>query len=98
LDYAWCYLVLQAGRLREIMPFVNDPKISMVAEILYYLQDEVKTRDVDWLAWEDPFIFGRDAKELKQERENSLVETKKRLNYVLPMIDMLTRHSKNGRK
>jgi hypothetical protein len=36
--------------------------------------------------------------ELKHERENSLAETRKRLSYVLPMIDTLTRLSINGRK
>jgi hypothetical protein len=98
LDYAWCYLVLPAERLRKIALLVEHPGISMVAEIVYYVQEEVKTREVDWLAWEDPFIFGREDDELKQERENNLAETKKRLNYVVPMIDMLTKHSKNGRK
>jgi hypothetical protein len=70
----------------------------MVAEMIYYMQEDIKTRDVDWLAWEDPFIFNRDAEELKREREQSLDETNKRLKYVLPMIEMLTRFSKNGRK
>jgi len=52
---------------------------------------------VDWLAWEDPFIFNRDADELRHERENSLAETQKRLAYVLPMIETLTRLSRKGR-
>ena len=98
LDYGWCHLVVTAGQLREVMPLVRDPEISMVAEMIFYMQGNIHTRDVDWLAWEDPFIFGRDANELKSERENSLAETRKRLNYVLPMIEMLTRFSKNGRK
>jgi hypothetical protein len=79
--------------LREIMPLVKNPDLSMVAEMIFYMQDTIKTRDVDWLAWEDPFIFERDANEFKAERENSLVETKKRLKYVLPMIETLTRLS-----
>jgi hypothetical protein len=53
---------------------------------------------VDWLAWEDPFILQRDAAELKREREQSLDETNKRLKYVLPMLETLTRLSMNGRK
>ena len=60
------------------------------------MQSEVNARAVDWLAWEDPFIFERDAKELKLERENSLAETNKRLNYVLPMLETLTRLSRSG--
>lgn len=98
LDYAWCHIVVRAGQLREIMPLVKNSDLSMVAEMIFYLQDNVKTREVDWLAWEDPFILGRDAIELKYERENSLVETQKRLKYILPMIETLTRLSRNGRK
>jgi hypothetical protein len=98
LDYAWCHIAVRAGELREIMPLVKNPDLSMVAEMIFYLQDMIHTRAVDWLAWEDPFIFGRAAAELRHEREDSLQETQKRLNYVLPMIDTLTRLSKNGRR
>ena len=98
LDYAWCHIAVQAKQLQKIMPKVKNPDLSMAAEMIFYLRDEIKTRDVDWLAWEDPFIFSRDAAELKHRRENSLEETNKRLRYVLPMIKTLTRLSRNGRK
>ena len=98
LDYAWCHIAVSAGQLREIMPFVKNPDLSMVAEMIFYLQGSIQTRDVDWLAWEDPFILGRDPAELKYERENSLHETHKRLSYTVPMIETLTRLSMNGRK
>ena len=97
LDYAWCHIALPAKKLREIMPKVKNPDLSMVAEMIFYLQDEIHTRDVDWLAWEDPFIFAQEPDKLKSEREHSLEETNKRLRYVLPMIETLTRLSKNGR-
>jgi hypothetical protein len=90
LDYAWCHIAVPAGQLREIMPLVKNPDLSMVAKMIYYLQDKIQTREVDWLAWEDPFVLGREAAELKQERENSLEETHKRLSYALPMIQTLT--------
>lgn len=98
LDYAWCHIAVRAGALREIMPFVKNRDLSMVAEMIFYLQDTIQTRDVDWLAWEDPFVLQREAAELKYERENSLQETQKRLRYVVPMIDTLTRLSANGRR
>jgi len=98
LDYGWCHIVVQAKQLREIMPLVKNPDLSMVAEMIFYMQGGIKTREVDWLAWEDPFILNRDADELKHEREQSLAETNKRLKYVLPMIETLTRLSQNGRK
>ena len=79
LDYAWCHIVLCAGQLREVMPLVKNPDLSMVAEMIFCLQDKIQTRDVDWLAWEDPFVLSRDWTELKRERENSLDETKRDL-------------------
>ena len=91
LDYAWCHIVVQAAQLRKVMPQVKNTDLSMVAEMIFYLQSHIQTREVDWLAWEDPFILSRDAAKLKHERENSLEETKKRLTYVLPMIETLTR-------
>lgn len=97
LDYAWCHLVVLAGQLREVIPLTTYPNISMVAEMVYYMQENIHTQDVDWLAWEDPFILGRDPTELKYERENSVEESQRRLAYVLPMIEFLTRQSQNGR-
>lgn len=98
LDYGWCHLVAQAKHLRAIMPKVHNPDLSMVAEMVFHLHDQIQTRDVDWLAWEDPFIFERDAAELKHEREHSLDETNKRLKYVLPMLATLTRLASNGKE
>lgn len=97
LDYAWCHIAVCAGELREIMPRVQNPGLSMVAEMIFYLQENIKTRDVDWLAWEDPFILSCDPIELKHKREKSIEETRKRLSYTLPMIETLTQLSANGR-
>ena len=93
LDYAWCHIAVRAAQLREIMPLVKNPDLSMMAEIIYYLQDDIQTCAVDWLSWEDPFIFKREAAELKHERENSLEETHKRLSYALPMVQTLAKLS-----
>ncbi|HVF24933.1 MAG TPA: hypothetical protein VNA23_03540 [Anaerolineales bacterium] len=91
LDYAWCHIVVQTAQLRRIMPLVKNTDLSMVAEMIFYLQHHIQTREVDWLAWEDPFILSRDAVKLKYERETSLEETQKRLSYALPMMETLTR-------
>jgi hypothetical protein len=98
LDYGWCHFVIQAKQLRKIMPLVKRHDISMVAEMILHVHAEVKTREVDWLAWEDPFILGRDAGELKRERETSLIETQKRLAYVLPMVEMLVKFVMDGKE
>ncbi len=89
LDFAWCHLALEAGSLRKILPAVKRSDMAMVAELILALSQEVQTEDVDWLAWEDPFILERPAEELKAERENSLEETRKRLSYALPMMEMI---------
>lgn len=89
LDYAWCHLVLRAGTLRAILPALRRSDISIVAEVVLALRDTLRTVEVDWLAWEDPFILGRDAAALRAEREQSPAEERKRLDYVLPMLDLL---------
>ena len=93
LDYAWCHLVVPARQLRKIIPLVKLPNISMVAEMVYHMQADIHTREVDWLAWEDPFILQRDAADLKRERETSVEETRRRLAYALPMIEFLAKQS-----
>jgi hypothetical protein len=98
LDYAWCHIVVSAAQLGEVMAQTTRTDLSLVAEMILLLQDHVHTRDVDWLAWEDPFLLGRDPDEYRQERENSLAETEKRLSYVLPMVDLLTRFAMNGKR
>jgi hypothetical protein len=90
LDFAWCHLVLQARHLREALPYITRPDLSVLAEIVLVHKDRIQTRDVDWLAWEDPFITGQDADRLKAERENDVQEVRKRLSYVLPTLQLLT--------
>jgi hypothetical protein len=89
LDFAWCHFVAQAGQLREIMPHVQSHDLSMLAEMVLCVREVVHTQDVDWLAWEDPFIEGRALEQLKREREASRQEVRKRLGYVVPTLQML---------
>jgi hypothetical protein len=95
LDYGWCHLIVRAGELRDVMPKVMHPGISMVAEIVLHMQHHIRTREVDWLAWEDPFLMGRDPAEMKAEREQSADEYEKRLSYCLPMVEALVQFSQN---
>ena len=89
LDLTWCHLVVQARQLAQVLPRVGRPDLSMLAEIVLGLGERVSTRDVDWLAWEDPFISGREADGLRREREGSVRETRKRLSYVIPTLQVL---------
>lgn len=89
LDLAWCHLAVQTQQLQAILPKIHKPDLSMIAELVLHLRGKIQTQDVDWLAWEDPFIYGCDAQQLKQEREASMAETRKRLAYVIPMLQLL---------
>jgi hypothetical protein len=91
LDLAWCHLAVRAGQLRQVLPQVRNHDLSILAEIVLPLREEVRVQEVDWLAWEDPFIYRRDPVELRTERERSPEETQKRLAYVLPILQLLCR-------
>jgi len=94
LDFAWCHLALRGVDLARIMPSVENTDLSMLAEMVLLLMDALETKAVDWLAWEDPFLLGRDADELRTARENSPQEAQKRLGYILPTLETLLRFSR----
>lgn len=89
LDFFWCHLVLRASDLQEILPKIESHDFTVFPEIVFYLKEKIKTKDVDWLSWEDPFIFHKNHHQLKLVREQSREETDKRLQYVIPVIKML---------
>jgi len=96
LDWTWCHLVVRGAQLRAALPSLAQQEISVLGELLLVLLragHKVRTRDVDWLAWEDPFVLGRPADELRREREGSVAETRKRLGYVIPSLELLTRYA-----
>jgi hypothetical protein len=89
LDFVWCHLVIQSGQLKEIPPHVKHHDLRVVVEMVLLLKDKLQTREVDWLAWEDPFIFSRDLDEMKAEFENSRQEDRKRLQYTILNLQLL---------
>jgi hypothetical protein len=98
LDYAWCHLVARAAQLAEILSQARNPDLSMVAEMVLLLQSDIKTKEVDWLAWEDPFILRRDPEELKRARETSPEEAQKRLAYAVPMVETMVQYAMKHKK
>jgi hypothetical protein len=96
LDFAWCHLVIPARRLREVVPTVKNRDMSFFAEMILAVREDAVTKDVDWLSWEDPFINSCDAQALKIARENSLAESRKRLAYIIPMLQLLDRAAQSG--
>ncbi|MBN1260533.1 MAG: hypothetical protein JXB35_07615 [Anaerolineae bacterium] len=89
LDLAWCHLAVPVARLAAILPVISRRDMALLAEIVWLLREDLITRDVDWLAWEDPFLLGQEAESLRREREASAEETRKRLAYVQPILEML---------
>ncbi|MBN1373372.1 MAG: hypothetical protein JW987_15655 [Anaerolineaceae bacterium] len=89
LDFAWCHLAIQAGRLASLLPTLTRRDMSLLAEMVAGLVDEVQMHEVDWLAWEDPFILEVDGAALKAEREGSAAQSRHRLRYAVPMMEVL---------
>lgn len=92
LDFTWCHLAVKASELKLILPKFKMHDLTIFAETVLLLKDRLLTKEVDWLAWEDPFIFNKDPKKYKKERENDPAENEKRLNYVIPTIKLLLQH------
>lgn len=94
LDFAWCHIAIQANQLQKVIAQIQRRDMSFFAEMVLAMIDTVKTREVDWLSWEDPFILSKADQKLKVERETSIEETHKRLAYVIPMLQLLDNASK----
>ncbi len=97
-DLTWCHLALTARQLASILPLIKRRDLVMLGEIVLLLKDQITTQEVDWLAWEDPFILGSEARLLKAQREASHSETLKRLSYVIPTLQMLYEFSSNQKE
>lgn len=96
LDFVWCHIAIQASELEAILPQITSHDLSVIAEFTLVLKDKVRMKDVDWLSWEDPFIYARDPQQMKAEREQSLAETHKRLAYAIPMLNLLAETNKSS--
>ncbi|HRW06585.1 MAG TPA: hypothetical protein P5121_15885 [Caldilineaceae bacterium] len=78
-DFAWSYLIIEARQLAQLLPHIHCRDFGLLPELLLLLRDQLQTQEVDWLAWEDPFILQRDAAALRAERDSDPEETHKRL-------------------
>ena len=89
LDFTWCHLSLTAEQLSNILPSLTARDLVVTSQIIFSLRDELNIKEVDWLSWEDPFIFAKDPQQLKLERENDPAELERRMSYVLSEIKYL---------
>ncbi len=89
LDFTWCHFSLTAEQLSKVLPSLTARDLVITSQLVFSLKEIIKTKSVDWLSWEDPFIFGKDPQQYKLERENDPAELEKRMGYVLPEIKYL---------
>jgi hypothetical protein len=89
IDFAWSYFVTPARILAEALPHVRYRDFRILVEIVLHVLDVLETRDVDWLAWEDPYILGINASVLRASREADPEETRKRLRGLTPLMQPL---------
>ncbi|MFH1561664.1 MAG: hypothetical protein ABID04_03760 [Patescibacteria group bacterium] len=89
LDFTWCHLTLTSQQLKQVLPSLTAHDLVIISQLVLSLKDKLVTKEVDWLSWEDPFIFNKDPRQFKTERENDPKELEKRMNYVLPEINYL---------
>ena len=89
LDFAWCHLTLTAAQLGAALPNLTASDFVILAQLMMFLRGQIITKSVDWLSWEDPFIFSKDPLQYQKERETNPAELEKRMSYVLPDIQYL---------
>lgn len=93
LDFAWCHLAIKSSLLKSVLPKFQTHDLTVFAELIMFIKDQWVTQEVDWLSWEDPYIFNKDPQIYKAERENSPEENEKRLSYIIPTIRYLLKSS-----
>ncbi len=90
-DFFWCSFSMSRENLGKINNLVKDYREDYLicAEMILLNFKNLTIKEVDWLAWEDPYIFHKDANKYKKERESDEKEVEKRLAYVIPTIKYL---------
>ncbi len=82
IDFVWCQMSVKAADLKEILPNLINKDLLALSEIAFYFRNTLKIKEVDWLSWEDPFIFNKDAKLYREIAEHNVDDFKRRVVYV----------------
>ncbi len=90
VDFCWCHLVVPRDRLKSVLPDKTPPGLGIYAQIVLPLVNELAVVPVDWLAWEDPYIFDKNPDELKKSKDRDPAELAKRLDYVIPILNLVS--------
>jgi hypothetical protein len=98
LDFAWCHICLTTAQLKSVLKTLTAHDLVVFAQLVFSLKQCLKTKEVDWLAWEDPFIFNKNPIRYRRERDRYPKEVKKRMTYALLMIKYLFSEYQKGSK
>lgn len=98
IDFCWCYGTIKISRLKQILPKIKARDWTVVTKYALEIQNEFIEKEVDWLSWEDPFVFNKDYQTLKEQRESDENETEKRLAYAIPMIKTIINYNSHRSK
>src|SRR5439155_4812257 len=74
IDIAWSHLVIRAEDLGSRLPGLTRHDFGLLPELALRLRPSLILRQVDWLVWEDPFIYHRPAADLMAERDSDPAE------------------------
>jgi hypothetical protein len=93
LELGLCALLLSRASADVIAQQSVSPLVAALGEwILIAMANDIPitTVKVDWLAWEDPFWEGIAPHVLKEQREHSPQETRKRITMMSPFMLLMT--------
>jgi hypothetical protein len=93
IELASCGIGLTAELAGRLMEMSTEESYSAGTEWIFCAQllgEKPIIKKTDWLSWEDPYIDGVDAAQLKSVRENDPLENIKRLEMNIPIINLLT--------
>jgi hypothetical protein len=88
-DFACSHFAMPAKTLQNVIPGIKGHGFDILLEIILAVREQLITKDVDWLEWEDPFVLQVDAETLRKQRDNDPQEYKKRLVYIIPFLQIL---------
>ena len=88
-DFACSHFAMPAKTLQNVIPGIKGHDFDILLEIILAVREQLITKDVDWLEWEDPFVLQVDAEILRKQRDNDPQEYKKRLTYIIPFLEIL---------
>ncbi len=88
-DFACSHFAMPAQIMQQTLPDIKGHDFRILLEIILLVRNQLLTRDVDWLEWEDPFVLNVDADTLLAQRDHDPLEVQNRMSYIIPFLQIL---------